>query len=85
MLGRFRNYGIEDPSYGKIHQVYSLNGAHTELLKLRRDGISSRDLEASSVDVLHITPYRSYPSGVTASAAKKREYINFAKRVKQKI
>ncbi|MBR5472721.1 MAG: PLP-dependent aminotransferase family protein, partial [Clostridia bacterium] len=28
--------------------------------------------------VLHITPYRSYPSRITASASKKREYIRWA-------
>ena len=28
--------------------------------------------------MLHITPYRSYPSNVTASAAKRREYIRWA-------
>ena len=80
MIGRYRSYGIEDPSYGKIHQVYRLNGAQTELLSLGPDGISSEDLEASTVGVLHITPYRSYPSGISASAAKKREYIAFARR-----
>ena len=78
MLGRYISYGIEDPSYGKILQVYRLNGARTEALKLRKDGIESRDLWNSSVGVLHITPYRSYPSGVSASASKKREYIRFA-------
>jgi len=80
MIGRYRSYGIENPSYGKIHQVYRLNGAQTELLTLGPDGISRRELENSSAGVLHITPYRSYPSGITASAAKKREYLRFAKK-----
>ena len=80
MIGRYRSYGIEDPSYGKIHQVYKLNGAQTELLALGPDGISTNDLENSTVGVLHITPYRSYPSGISASAAKKREYVAFARR-----
>ena len=80
MLGRYRIYGIENPSYGKIHQVYRLNGAQTELLDLGRDGIKRKDLEKSGIGVLHITPYRSYPSGITASAAKKREYVSFAKK-----
>ena len=78
MLGRYISYGIEDPSYGKIHQVYSLNGAHTESLRLKKDGISSNALWGSAAGVLHITPYRSYPSGVSASASKKREYIRYA-------
>ena len=79
MLGRYRSYGIEDPSYGKILQVYRLNGAHTELLKLGRNGIRTSELEKSGAGVLHITPYRSYPSGISANASKKREYLSYAK------
>ena len=79
MLGRYRSYGIEDPSYGKILQVYRLNGAHTEMLKLGRNGIRTSELEKSGAGVLHITPYRSYPSGISANASKKREYLSYAK------
>ena len=79
LLGRFSNYGIEDPSYGKISSVYKLKGVRTEPLKLQKDGISSNALWQSNAGVLHISPYRSYPSGVSACAAKKREYIRFAK------
>ena len=79
MLGRYRSYGIEDPSYGKILQVYRLNGAHTEMLKLGRNGIRTTELEKSGAGVLHITPYRSYPSGISANASKKREYLSYAR------
>ena len=30
--------------------------------------------------MLHISPYRSFPSGVTASASKRREYLQWAAR-----
>ena len=33
---------------------------------------------ATEATVLHITPYRSFPSGVTASASKRREYLRWA-------
>ena len=79
MLGRYRSYGIEDPSYGKILQVYRLNGAHTEQLRLGKNGIRTSELEKSGAGVLHITPYRSYPSGISANAAKKREYLSYAR------
>ena len=79
-LGRERVYGLEDPSYEKIRQVYAANGAAVELLPLGPDGISTEALAAASASVLHITPYRSYPSNVTASAAKRREYVRWAER-----
>ncbi len=77
-LGCERKYGMESPSYMKIEQVYRANGADCEMLGLGKDGIESGELWGSSAGVLHITPYRSYPSGITASASKKREYLKWA-------
>ncbi|MBO4411905.1 MAG: PLP-dependent aminotransferase family protein [Lachnospiraceae bacterium] len=77
-VGEGRVFGIEDPSYEKIRQVYERKGVRIESLKLGRDGIESQALKASKADVLHISPYRSFPSGVTASASKKQEYLSWA-------
>ena len=79
-LGREKVYALEDPSYEKIRRVYEAQGARTALLPLRGDGVDSAALFATEADVLHITPYRSFPSDVTASAAKRREYIRWADR-----
>lgn len=79
MLGRERVYALEDPSYEKIRRVYEANGAHCELLKLGHHGIHSSKLRRSNAGVLHVTPFDSYPSGVTATAGKRQEYISWAK------
>jgi GntR family transcriptional regulator/MocR family aminotransferase len=55
-------------------------GAEIESLPLAKDGIDSSALLSSKAKVLHITPYRSFPSGVTATASKKREYLKWAER-----
>ena len=78
LLGRERLYALEDPSYEKIRRVYEMNGARTELLAMGSDGILSSALETSRAGVLHVTPYNSWPSGVTASASKRAEYIRWA-------
>ncbi|MBO5621449.1 MAG: PLP-dependent aminotransferase family protein, partial [Butyrivibrio sp.] len=77
-FGRNISYGIESPSYQKIAKVYEAGGARLEMLRLVSDGIDSRDLWSGNMKVLHITPYRSFPSGVTASASKKREYLKWS-------
>ena len=77
-LGNDKIYAVENPSYEKIHRVYQANGAKCEFLKMGRDGILSSHLQKTSADVLHVTPVRSYPSGVTASASKRNEYIQWA-------
>ena len=78
-LGRDKIYALENPSYEKIHSVYRANGASCDLLKLGKDGILTSQLTKTKASVLHITPFRSFPSGITASASKRNEYIKWAK------
>ena len=82
LLGRDKTYAIEKPSYSKLEQIYRAAGVKCELLPLLNDGIDSEALFKSNADVLHTTPYRSYPSGVTASASKRHEYIMWASKNK---
>jgi len=78
LLGRERVYAIESPSYHKIQQVYRECHVSLEMLPLGKDGIESVALQQTKAEVLHITPYRSFPSGVTASASKRHEYLRWA-------
>lgn len=78
LLGRDKIYAIEDPSYEKLEQIYRAAGVAFERLPLSTDGIDSGALSGSRADVLHTTPYRSYPSGVTATATKRHEYIHWS-------
>ena len=78
LLGRERVYAIESPSYKKIEQVYKASDVRLEKLPLTLDGIDSATLKNCSADILHISPYRSYPSGVTATASKRHEYLRWA-------
>jgi GntR family transcriptional regulator/MocR family aminotransferase len=43
------------------------------------DGILSQSLADAKAKVLHITPFNSFPSGITATASKRREYLRWAK------
>ena len=80
LLGRDRIYGVESPSYNKIAEVYSAEDVRYELLALTDSGIDSVALSDTRATVLHTTPYRSFPSGVTATASKLREYLRWAER-----
>ena len=78
LLGKKRIYGIESPSYKKIEQVYRATEVRCELLPLSHDGIDSAALLKTKASVLHTTPYRSFPTGITASASKRHEYIRWS-------
>jgi len=80
LFGRERIYGIESPSYKQIRQVYSASEVAVEMLPLGHQGIETAALQNTKADILHISPYRSYPSGVTATASKRHEYLSWASR-----
>ena len=80
LLGRERTVALEDPSYEKIRRVYELCGAEIALLPLGEDGIESKSLNECRAGILHVTPYHSYPSGVTATAKKRRDYTLWAEK-----
>ncbi len=78
LLGQDRIYAIETPSYHMIEQVYATTAVSLRKLPLGQDGIDSNALRDCSADILHISPYRSFPSGVTATASKRHEYLKWA-------
>ena len=80
LLGKNRKFALENPSYEKISSVYEANGVCFEMLKMTQDGIKTTELEKTEATVLHITPFNSFPSGITASASKRSEYIQWAKK-----
>ncbi len=81
LLGRDRVYGIEEPSYGQIRAAYEGMGASVCPLKLGQDGIESAELARKGFDVLHVTPFHSFPSGVTTSISKRREYLDWSEEI----
>lgn len=78
LFGQETVFALETPSYDKIRKVYELYGARCEALPLGADGIESEALLSSSARVLHISPYRSFPTGIRATASKRHEYLRWA-------
>lgn len=81
-LGKNKCYAIETPSYEKIEKVYLAAGVSFERLRMDEYGVDSLALARTKADVLHITPFHSYPTGNTADAHKKREYLLWAEKGK---
>lgn len=78
MFGKETVFALEDPSYGKIRQVYEAYGIRCDMLPLKPDGIASEDLRKTRATVLHITPFNSYPTGISVGGTKKQEYLGWA-------
>ena len=78
LLGKERIFALESPSYDKIRKVYESNGIVCEPLRMGEDGIISSELERTNASVLHVTPFHSFPSGITADVSKRNEYLRWA-------
>lgn len=74
-----KKFALEQPSYDKIRKVYEAMGIECDMLSLSQDGISTTELERTDATILHVTPFNSFPSGVTASISKKHEYLRWAR------
>lgn len=77
LLGNERIFALEDPSYEKIRQVYEANGVICDALRMGKHGIRSSELERTQATVLHVTPFNSYPSFITATVSKRYEYLKW--------
>ncbi len=80
LLGKNRIFALENPSYDKIRKVYSANSVKTDMLTLGRKGIKTSELNRTAATVLHITPFNSFPSEITASVSKRQEYLRWAEK-----
>lgn len=78
LLGSGKVFALESPSYDRIRLVYESFGIECDMLPLRADGIDSEALRATRAKVLHVTPFNSFPGGVTADVSKKLEYLDWA-------
>lgn len=80
LLGNQRKFALENPSYNKIRKVYEANSVVCDMLELGKSGIKTKELERTDATVLHITPFNSFPSGITASVSKRHEYLRWAEK-----
>ena len=78
MLGRERIFALEDPSYEKIRLVYEASGVQCRMIPMDREGVRLGALRRTEASVLHVTPFNSYPSGITATASRRAGYIRWA-------
>ena len=78
LLGRENVIAVEDPCWEKIPLVYEHLGARCIPLPMGADGIESAALASCTANILHVTHYRSYPSGISTSPAKRQEYAAWA-------
>lgn len=78
LLGRERIYGIENPGYRKLAQVYDRNDVQFRYLELDGEGLSLEALRRSEVQIVHTSPSHHFPTGIVMPIKRRRELLAWA-------
>ena len=78
LLGHDKIYGVEDPGYKKMAQVYAASGAKVEHISFTKDGMNILELEKFQVDVAHTSPSHQFPTGYITPITKRYELLSWA-------
>lgn len=78
LLGRKRNYGVEDPGYPQISRIYGANDVKISRIPLDREGLSIKALAGSRAEILHISPAHHFPTGIVMPVGRRNAILNWA-------
>lgn len=76
LLGRARVYAVEEPGYGKIRQVYGVQGVRCVCAGM--DGQGVRPELLGDADVLHLSPSHHFPTGIITPLARRQALLQWA-------
>ena len=78
LLGRDKVYGVENPGYQKIANIYQANDAQYRPIRVDRSGLNLEQLQQSDVDILHISPSHHFPTGIVTPIGRRQELLKWA-------
>ena len=68
---------LEKPGYYLIEKLYRESQIPVYPLPLREDGLDLQALQNCPAQFLHVTPYSSYPTQVSASLERRKDYLDW--------
>lgn len=78
LLGNNNTFGVEDPGYRKIAQIYNSHRANCKHIPLDNYGVELGALEESGADIIHISPSHHYPTGIVTPISRRYELLGWA-------
>lgn len=80
LLGNDKVYGVENPGYRKLEQIYKSFHVPCQWISMDKDGICISELEEKKGDIVHITPSHHYPTGIVMPISRRYELLGWAAR-----
>lgn len=81
LLGNQGAFGVEDPGYGKIRQVYQQAGVQVKPIALDGQGLRPEALVQAGVKIAHLSPSHQYPTGAVMPIGRRQALLRWAQEV----
>ncbi len=78
LLGRDARWAVENPGYGKIREIFKLNGLDLSYIDMDENGIKPSELLKSGARILHATPSHHFPTGIITPIQRRHELLSWA-------
>jgi len=78
LLGRDMAYGVENPGYRKIYDIFSINTSRVFPVPVDEQGASVSAISGFGINVIHVTPSHHFPLGVTMPVTRKQQLLNWS-------
>ena len=78
LLGRDRVYGLENPGYRKLYQIFAATGTAVKPLPLDKNGLRVDELAKSDASVVYLTPSHHFPLGTVMPVQRRLEILRWA-------
>lgn len=78
LLGRNNVYALENPGYGKVFKIFQGNELSPLPVSLDEQGLSVSELEATSANIVHVTPSHQFPTGIVMPVGRRLSLLKWA-------
>lgn len=78
LLGRDKQFAVENPGYRKISLIYEKNGVRCSFIPMDHQGVRVDALNKSGADVIHISPSHHFPTGIITPINRRYELLSWA-------
>ncbi len=78
LLGHDRIYGVEDPGYRKVAQIYRCNQVACHYIPMDENGVIIDSLETNNIDIIHTSVSHHFPTGIITPISRRYELLGWA-------
>lgn len=78
LLGRDNAYGVENPGYGKVYEIFSANTSRVFPVPMDEKGASAEYIAGFGINVIHVTPSHHFPLGIVMPVSRRQELLKWA-------